>query len=200
MLEFAIRKLTPEHSLTDYRLRTLPEWRRRKVLSYLRDIDRRQCAEAFDLLRTLLARHFGLTIDREFEYSAEGKPRLAGVSGVHFNISHCPEAVMAAVSDAPVGCDIEKIHDRPDEDVMDICYSQSERQRVLESPTPAATFTEIWTRKETLYKLDNRFSVDTPTDSAAISPSHILHTVIRPTYVYTVASNSPACRDVLTRL
>lgn len=46
--------------------------------------------------------------DVEIEVAASGKPRFKEAGWLDFSLSHSGEAVMCAVSDAPVGCDVEQ--------------------------------------------------------------------------------------------
>lgn len=193
MIDFAIMEIAPQQHLTPERLNALPAWRRRKTLSYLRDTDRLQCAEAYLLLVNLLQKNFpelsATEITREFQYNPEGKPRLAGADGIYFSISHCPQAVMAAVSDVPVGCDIEAVPVEADSVVMDYCFSTEERRRVDKSARPAKAFTKIWTRKEALYKLDNSLTLDaTEYDAAKLHNYHILTQCAPNGCVYSIAT------------
>src|SRR4029450_5383706 len=78
---------------------------------------RRRFGAARAGLRTLLGRH----LDRDprslaFAINEFGKPRLAGDGQVHFNLSHCEERAVLAISDAAeVGIDLER--ERPIEHV-----------------------------------------------------------------------------------
>ena len=40
-------------------------------------------------------------------YDNQGKPLLKDQSDIHFSLSHCREAVACALSDQPIGVDIE---------------------------------------------------------------------------------------------
>jgi len=100
------------------------------------------------LVEMLAAR--GVTSPR-FAVAPQGKPMLADGCGVYFNLSHSDEAVMVAVADRPVGCDIEKI--------------------VLEDGRDVA-FYEEWTRREAGLKMTGSgfadgASPDTPPHPAA---------------------------------
>lgn len=86
----------------------LPPTRMRKVGNLRREQDRRASTIAWTLLRDVAGRRFGIDVDSiELGYGRYGKPHLRGLPGVHFNLSHTRTAVMCAISDVPVGCDVQ---------------------------------------------------------------------------------------------
>jgi len=141
----------------------LPEWRRRKVLSYHLPIDRLQCVIAYELLAALLEESNGIDLaDKEIIYSPLGKPSLKGIEDIFISLSHCREAIMAVISDRPVGCDVEAIPvDNGYEEIVDCFYSDREKSQIRYSDNPAAEFTKIWTVKESVFKLDNSIQIET---------------------------------------
>lgn len=61
------------------------------------------------LAKTVIKNTFGIDIAKQnFTYTEHGKPYLPDYSDVHFNISHSEKYVVCAVSDKPVGVDIQK--------------------------------------------------------------------------------------------
>jgi len=135
----------------DSALRAIPSWRRDRTLSFRFDRDRYTCAKAYLLLRRLLSTHFGITGDLEFGYGPYGKPFLKSYPDIHFNISHCPKAVFCAVSDSPIGVDVEEI--QYDENVAREVFSESELESIRSAESPEIRFTELWTMKEAYLKL-----------------------------------------------
>lgn len=110
------------------------------------------------LLRYCLKEH-GIP-DYTVAYGEYGKPYLKGTPcgifdyPVHFNLSHSQERVMCAISESPVGCDVEKTADADlevarrfftAEEYMHIT-AQTERQKRNDA------FFELWTLKESLMK------------------------------------------------
>lgn len=132
-------------------LSLLPEWRLRKALSYRFDIDRYLCAESFLLLEKMLRENLGLNHCPEFSYEEHGKPFLKEYPGIHFNISHCRKGVACAISESPVGVDIEEI--QYDALLSQTVLNPEERSAVEMSDEPEVKFTELWTRKESFLKL-----------------------------------------------
>lgn len=129
----------------------IPEWRLRKALSYRFDIDRYLCAGSFLLLEKMLRENFGLCHCPEFSYGEHGKPFLKEYPGIHFNISHCRKGIACAVSDRPVGIDIEEM--QYDALLAQTVLNPEERSLVEMSDEPEVKFTEFWTRKESFLKL-----------------------------------------------
>lgn len=153
----------------------LPIWRRRKCDSYRFMADRRRSVAAWLLLRQMLAER-GLDADAlpvsENEF---GKPAFDSVLGPFFSLSHAGDRVMAAVSDAEVGCDVERILPI-DDGMLKISLVDAERTRLatLSGEARDRAFIRLWVRKESYVKavgrgLDIGFStfsaLDTPPSS-----------------------------------
>ncbi len=132
----------------------LPSWRRTEAEAYRQPIARLQSATAYRLLCQLLSEATGREKTSPlFAYTSEGKPYLSEYPNLHFNISHCRKAVMCMLGNEPVGCDVEEIPMETDQDVMPLCFSQEERERIEGAESPTVEFTRLWTQKEALAKL-----------------------------------------------
>lgn len=129
----------------------LPGWRRGKALSYRFEIDRFLSAKSFLMIEDLLREHFGLASCPEFLYGIHGKPYLGEYPDIHFNISHCKKGIACAVSDNPVGVDIEEI--QYDAGLAGRVLNAEEFSSVRLSDEPDVRFAELWTCKEGLLKL-----------------------------------------------
>ena len=70
---------------------------------------------------------------------------------VHFNISHSGGYIAVAVSDHPVGIDVETKSD-PDLKVTARFYSEAEQVAVRAAEDPQKAFRRLWTRKEAYVK------------------------------------------------
>lgn len=84
-------------------------------------------------------------------FGEHGKPSLANYEGIHFNISHCNEAVAIAVSDKEVGIDVEGRR-KFSETLLQRSFDEKEQASVLRSNDPESEFARIWTRKEAWFK------------------------------------------------
>ncbi len=80
-----------------------------------------------------------------------GKPCLSNYPHIHFNLSHSRDYVVCAVSDSPVGVDVEHIHGMED-DVAKHYFSGSEYEYILKNNKKEAFF-ELWVLKESYMKM-----------------------------------------------
>ena len=130
----------------------LPSFRREQALRFRREIDRRQSVAAWLLLREACRRELGLDEVPPLAWTEKGKPWFPSLPGVHFNLSHCPEAAVCAMDSAPVGIDVEAAGPL-DRDVMEQVMSPGEQAEILADAAPEMAFLRLWTRKESLLKL-----------------------------------------------
>jgi 4'-phosphopantetheinyl transferase len=118
------------------------------------------------LVRRVVKSKLGIT-DEEIEFckNEHGKPYIKDVLDFHFNLSHSEKMVVLAISDTPVGVDVEfirKFNDR----LMDKCFSLKEKEYVAHRST---AFFELWTKKEAYIKsLGNTFFTNSPKDIAVL--------------------------------
>lgn len=167
--------------------------RRTYALRYRREEDQRLCLSAYLLLQRALREEYGLSEVPPFCIGEHGKPVLEGYPDIHFNLSHCREAVACVVSTHPVGIDIEMV-DSFDEALLPTTMNEKEQQMILESPHPESTFIRFWTMKESLLKLtgegitDNLPSVLSKLEATGESQNISFQTTFHNRYIYTVAS------------
>lgn len=167
--------------------------RRTYALRYRREEDQRLCLSAYLLLQRALREEYGLSEVPPFCIGEHGKPVLEGYPDIHFNLSHCREAVACVVSTHPVGIDIEMV-DSYDEALLPTTMNEKEQQMILESPHPESTFIRFWTMKESLLKLtgegitDNLPSVLSKLEATGESQNISFQTTFHNRYIYTVAS------------
>ena len=165
--------------------------RRQYALRYRQERDQRLSVAAYRLLQRALLEEYGIDEPPLFHYDENGKPRLAGHPDVHFSLSHCLAAVACAVSDKPVGIDIEAI-DHYSEEIATRVMSEAEMHQILTSPHPAEAFTRLWTMKESLYKLtgdDNNGDICHMLDKM---PPVVFETMVFPHSVCTVCRYNTA--------
>ena len=129
----------------------VPEPRRSQALAFKHTFGRFACLKSYLMLAGLLQKEFGLETFR-IEVGVHGKPYLSGHQDIHFNISHCLKAVAVAVSDRPVGIDVESFR-RFGDGLLDKTMNGSEKSDILASVNPEETFAAYWTRKEAVFKL-----------------------------------------------
>lgn len=84
-------------------------------------------------------------------FGEHGKPYITNHDGVHFNISHCNDAVAVGVSNLEVGIDVEGRRKFSDS-LLQRAFSDEEQAEILSSQEPQDTFAKLWTRKEAWFK------------------------------------------------
>ena len=123
--------------------------------------DRKRCLCADALARNMLARAADIAPEKiNFTYSDKGKPHAN--LPLHFNVSHSGEWVLCAVSDAPVGADIEQV--KPFRAGMVARYFTAAEAAYIWGNNPpldgnvtdadtCARFYRVWTAKEAYVKM-----------------------------------------------
>ena len=86
--------------------------RQREALEALSPEQRALALRAYGLLAAALERRLGWATLPEIARSPRGKPWFPQWPGVHFSLSHTAGAVLAGISDTPLGVDLERL-DRP---------------------------------------------------------------------------------------
>ena len=121
------------------------------------------------LLRQLIAQSTGGdAASLAFRYNTYGKPEL---DGIHFNVSHSANIAVIALTQEPIGIDVEAIN--PAANVMPLArtaFSPGECAALAALPDQQriAAFFRGWTRKEAYLKLlGTGFSL--PSDSFTVS-------------------------------
>lgn len=120
---------------------------KRREISLMRQADKRRLRIAADhLCRTAAAEALGLSpAEVKFGKNEHGKPIT---DGMEFNLSHSGDIAVCAVSDKPVGIDIEAVREiRPDAakrfaSAEELEYIGGDQRRLF----------EIWTLKEAYFK------------------------------------------------
>lgn len=132
-------------------LPSVPEPRRSQALGYRHTFGRFASLKSYLMLADLLDSGFGLK-DFRVDTGEYGKPFLPDYPDIHFNISHCRNAIAVAVSDKPVGIDVEEFrHFNPG--LLDKTMNTDEKAEIMASQVPEETFCRFWTRKEAVFKL-----------------------------------------------
>ena len=142
-------KITPEE--VQRLLPLVSDERREEALRYKHLFGQFACLKSYVMLREILE-SMGLSHPFLFERNEHGKPFLKDHPEVYFNISHCKNGIAVAVSDQPIGIDIESYRQVSDSLIR---YTMNEEERciIAGSDDPVRTFTEYWTKKEAVFKL-----------------------------------------------
>ena len=166
------------HLCTDEAVREMlplvSEQRRQQALRYSHTFGRFCCLKSYLMLLELLSAVYPEldTSKPEFGYTAQGKPFLLARPDIHFSISHTKNAILVAISDAPIGVDIEAFRSPSaaliartmnDTEQAAIAASAATAASAASAATPSglleppgtreALFSAIWTRKEAVLKL-----------------------------------------------
>ena len=156
------------HLCTDEAVREMlplvSEQRRQQALRYSHTFGRFCCLKSYLMLLELLSAVYPEldTSKPEFGYTAQGKPFLLARPDIHFSISHTKNAILVAISDAPIGVDIEAFRS-PSAALIARTMNATEQAAIATAATPSglleppgtreALFSAIWTRKEAVLKL-----------------------------------------------
>jgi 4'-phosphopantetheinyl transferase len=133
-------------------LAEISEQRRKQALRFKFERGQRTCVLAYLLLKKGLREVYGLTENPLFEYGEHGKPSIIGHPEIHFSLSHCREAVACAVSDHPIGIDVESVQ-RYRESLAQYTMNDEELRLIAEAERPDVAFIRLWTMKEARLKL-----------------------------------------------
>lgn len=108
-------------------------------------------------------------IDITFGTNEYGKPFLLGADKIHFNISHSGNWVVCAISDYPVGIDVEIIKTTNFE-IAKRFFSKDEFTALKNQPDDEkqAYFYKLWTLKESYIKAVGK-GLSIPLDSFTVS-------------------------------
>ena len=134
----------------------LSEGERLRAAQFHFEQHKRQFMAAHALKRMMLCESAGgIPHDWAFTSEPNGKPRVDGRHGPHFNISHCRGLVACGVSmDVQLGIDVEWMeHDAP-LDLAERYFAAGERSWLCGLPEPerARGFYRVWTMKEAFIK------------------------------------------------
>ena len=95
---------------------------------------------------------YGSDTDLNVLRTAERKPYFES-SPLHFNLTHTSGAVAAAISDSPVGIDIEWLDSSRNTDAISSrFFSPDEQNSIISSDDRQVAFFSIWTKKEAYAK------------------------------------------------
>lgn len=166
----------------------LSDERRQQTLRYRYERGRKTCAAAYLLLCEGLKKEYGITEKPLFSYGPHGKPMLRDYPQIHFNFSHCRDAVVCAISERPVGVDVESVSHYK-ESVARYTMNQQEMEQILQAERPDVMFTRLWTQKEAVLKLSGEGLRDNLKEVLAEINELDIKTVVSSDdrYVYSVA-------------
>ena len=113
--------------------------RREQALRYKHTFGRFCCLKSWLMLQELIGPF------AYWQYNEHGKPFIEG--GPFFSISHCKTGIAVAVSDEPIGIDVEHIR-TADKSLIERTMNADEQQHIQSD----RDFTRLWTQKEAVVK------------------------------------------------
>lgn len=135
--------------------------RREQAMAYKHLFGQFCCLKSYEMLLHLLASRFSPNSLSPhlptFLYNEYGQPRIEG--GPHFSISHCKHGIAVAVSERPIGVDIEHIR-TVKSDLIARTMNKEERAKILAAESPDIAFTCFWTQKEAVLKMRGTGIID----------------------------------------
>lgn len=180
-----------------YLLEQVSSDRRKRILRYRFDKDRKQSLYAALLARRMIRQLTGLAEDQLcFHTGSHGKPLLkvpdSGTS-VFFNLSHTNGCVVCGLSpDQELGVDVEMIHPAPYA-IMTRCFHPEELAYVNgDGEDSDRRFFQVWTRKEALLKKNGTGLTEGLTSMNALHPENdYIQSFHRSNYIISTCTLNP---------
>lgn len=151
---YVMRNDQPVDTATfQYLMRFVPEEKRERILRQRVKKNADNMLVGAVLTKYMLLKYFQIPFSKQhISYGRYGKPYLRDYSNAYFNISHSGQFVACAVSDCPIGVDIQEIASYH-RDVARRVFSPEELSQIESSPDRSAEFTRLWTQKEAYLKM-----------------------------------------------
>lgn len=131
---------------------SLDKARKQKIDRLQNEPDKRLSAAAGMLARHAISHHFGIDPKEiSFRLGKNKKPYADGLD-IHFSLSHSGNLAVCAISDKPVGIDVEKNRD-VNFGVAKKCFTEKEQYYICSDKRKMQKrFFEVWTKKEAYAK------------------------------------------------
>lgn len=130
----------------------LAEEKKKRIDSFRFEKDKRLSVLAEMLAKKMIARHCSIAPeDITIRSDENGKP-YALKSDTEFNISHSGNMVACALSDRPVGIDIQKMRHIDDKIIRYVCCADELDYILSKEELKQRRFFEVWTAKEAYFK------------------------------------------------
>ncbi|MBR5534841.1 MAG: 4'-phosphopantetheinyl transferase superfamily protein [Ruminiclostridium sp.] len=100
-----------------------------------------------DFLERVIKTEYGISPLPELEWTEQGKPFFPALPHIQFSISHSKSLILCALSDRPVGVDIEDIRPRRDS-LPAYALTKPEFAQYQDWGGDWSAFYALWTRKE----------------------------------------------------
>ncbi len=191
------------NDLTWPMLAAMPPLKRERLMRLRFEMDRKISVYADALVRCLVCRETGADYSHiRLGIGKYGKPYLINDERFHYNVSHTRSAIIAAVSDRPVGVDIERVRETDDALAARILNAAEHAAYERAGAEKDDRFFSIWTRKEALVKYRGQaLPSDLKTlDTMCPPPSRYLTTFAQDNYRVSVCADERFTRGEFTIL
>jgi 4'-phosphopantetheinyl transferase len=156
MVEVFATHILPDNQFLvarDTFLSFIPSETQEKIMAFIRPSDAQRSLFGELMIRRLLCERLGIkNQELRIRYGEKGKPFVPD-SPVHFNLSHSGDWVVAAVSEQPVGIDVERI--KPNKlAIARRFFTETEVRSIMDLPEEQRLdqFYSLWTLKESYLK------------------------------------------------
>lgn len=143
--------------------KTVPRYRQKKIDSYKTEKEKRLSLGVGLLLTHALKEN---QIDEsllELCHKDNGRPYFKERPDIFFSLSHSEERVMCAISDQPIGCDVEIIKEDSDKDVVNWtkmeCYAKASDTNMMDLINGKAFYSKDYSFKEIELKDGYRYVI-----------------------------------------
>lgn len=160
--------------------------RREQALRFRFEAGRRLCLAAYLLLMEGLEKEYGITEPPIFDYTPEGKPFLAHHPDIHFSFSHSGTVALCAISNQPVGADVETPR-KISPELIRHTMNDEEVGLINSSPDPTMQFLYFWTRKEAFLKLISKGILNDMKMVLTEAENYLFETIQSDHYIYSIA-------------
>ncbi len=154
--------------------------RREQALRYKHVFGQYCCLKSYTLLMELL----GEKSRPEFIYNSYGQPKLA--QGPHFSISHCKAGIAVAISEEPIGIDIEVIRN-VQADLVEKTMNELEQNTIAQAKDTNTAFTCFWTQKEAYLKMKGTGIISDIKTTLENVSSAVIETIVKSEKGYVVS-------------
>ena len=134
----------------------MPEDRQEKCRRMHSKSAQKCCIAADHLARASIADYLQIPLESvQILHTEAGKPYVSG-NPCYFSLSHSGESVICAVSDKPVGVDVERIRTIDQAVATKICTEEELNflNGIAEQETRNRALLQIWTKKEAIFKIE----------------------------------------------
>lgn len=152
-------------------LLTLPIERQAKINNFVKYENAQNALVADILIRKVIQQELKIEL-RSISIQSDkfGKPFLENNKSFHFNISHSVAWIVCAISDSPIGIDIENIRPVNFEVAKKIFSNEEYNNLAAKSEDEKLSyFYELWTLKESYIKAEGKGLSIMPLDSVKIN-------------------------------